>query len=569
MMIPEAWQKNELMPENKRAFYEYHSCLMEPWDGPASIAFTDGKYIGAVLDRNGLRPSRYYLTHDDRVIMASEVGVVPIDPKNVKAKGRLAARPHVPGRLRARPARSRRRAQERVRESQAVRRVARRESDSVAQRRRGDQQRRRSTARRCCRACRRSATRSRRCTSCCSPMVREHRDPVGSMGNDSALAVLSDKPRMLYDYFRQLFAQVTNPPIDSIREEVIMSLECYVGPEGNLLESTPTARQRLRLRQPILSERRARRHQELEPSRLAHDDDRHHVRPQGQRRAGSSARSTASAAEAERADRRRLQHARAVGPRRRSGPRARQRVARVRRRAPSPRAQRRSARASASCSRPAKRARCITIACSSATARTASTRISRSRRSCNRATKVSSTTNTDIVGDYRQAVAQGHAQGHGQDGHLDAAVLQGRADLRGARPRRRGHRTLLPRHREPPARRELRGARARKRCGVTTLGYPADPADKLPVAAEPRRVPLAQRRREARVGSASDLLAASRSAARRQERVHSNSRRTSTTQARKAGALRGLLEFKTAAKPLASTRSSRQPRSSSGSAPAR
>ena len=94
MMIPEAWQKNELMPENKRAFYEYHSCLMEPWDGPASIAFTDGKYIGAVLDRNGLRPSRYYLTHDDRVIMASEVGVVPIDPANVKAKGRLE-----PGRM--------------------------------------------------------------------------------------------------------------------------------------------------------------------------------------------------------------------------------------------------------------------------------------------------------------------------------------------------------------------------------------------------------------------------------------------------------------------------------------
>ena len=94
MMIPEAWQKNELMPENKRAFYEYHSCLMEPWDGPASIAFTDGKCIGAVLDRNGLRPSRYYLTHDDRVIMASEVGVVPIDPANVKAKGRLE-----PGRM--------------------------------------------------------------------------------------------------------------------------------------------------------------------------------------------------------------------------------------------------------------------------------------------------------------------------------------------------------------------------------------------------------------------------------------------------------------------------------------
>jgi glutamate synthase (NADPH) large chain len=92
MMIPEAWQKHESMPEDKRAFYEYHSCLMEPWDGPASIAFTDGKYIGAVLDRNGLRPSRYYLTHDDRVIMASEVGVLPVDPANVKERAPAAGR---------------------------------------------------------------------------------------------------------------------------------------------------------------------------------------------------------------------------------------------------------------------------------------------------------------------------------------------------------------------------------------------------------------------------------------------------------------------------------------------
>ena len=116
MMIPEAWQKNELMPANKRAFYEYHSCLMEPWDGPASIAFTDGKYIGAVLDRNGLRPSRYYLTHDDRVIMASEVGVLPIDPEQRQGEGPAAARPHVPDRLRARPHHARRGDQERVRE---------------------------------------------------------------------------------------------------------------------------------------------------------------------------------------------------------------------------------------------------------------------------------------------------------------------------------------------------------------------------------------------------------------------------------------------------------------------
>ena len=252
MMIPEAWQKNELMPENKRAFYEYHSCLMEPWDGPASIAFTDGKYIGAVLDRNGLRPSRYYLTHDDRVIMASEVGVVPIDPANVKAKGRLE-----PGRMflvdfeRGRL----------VPDDELKNEFANRqpygewlEANRIPLRQVAGHAQEPTVDR---------ATLVPRMQAfgytietmhfMLQPMVREHRDPVGSMGNDSTLAVLSDKPRMLYDYFRQLFAQVTNPPIDSIREEVIMSLECYVGPERNLLESTPRHAERLRFRQPMLS----------------------------------------------------------------------------------------------------------------------------------------------------------------------------------------------------------------------------------------------------------------------------------------------------------------------------
>ncbi len=252
MMIPEAWQKNELMPENKRAFYEYHSCLMEPWDGPASIAFTDGKYIGAVLDRNGLRPSRYYLTHDDRVIMASEVGVVPIDPDNVKAKGRLE-----PGRMFLVDfERGRLVPDDELKNDFANRKPYGEwlEANCIPLRQIAAEARDPEIDR---------ATLLPRLQAfgytietlhfMLQPMVREHRDPVGSMGNDSTLAVLSDKPRMLYDYFRQLFAQVTNPPIDSIREEVIMSLECYVGPEGNLLESTPKHAERLRFRQPILS----------------------------------------------------------------------------------------------------------------------------------------------------------------------------------------------------------------------------------------------------------------------------------------------------------------------------
>jgi glutamate synthase (NADPH) large chain len=252
MMVPEAWQKNDLMPANKRAFYEFHSCVMEPWDGPASIAFTDGKYIGAVLDRNGLRPSRYYLTHDDRVIMASEVGVVPVNPANVKAKGRLE-----PGRMflvdfeqgRLVP-------DEELKNDFANRRpygkwVADQRislRDVVVQ---GGE-----------RAFDRESLIPRMqafgyttetMQFMLQPLVKELRDPVGSMGNDSALACLSDQPRMLYDYFKQLFAQVTNPPIDSIREEIIMSLECYIGPEANLLETSERQAARLRLRHPILT----------------------------------------------------------------------------------------------------------------------------------------------------------------------------------------------------------------------------------------------------------------------------------------------------------------------------
>ena len=252
MMIPEAWQKNELMAKNKRAFYEYLSCVMEPWDGPASIAFTDGHYIGAVLDRNGLRPSRYYLTHDDRVIMASEVGVLPLDPAMVKFKGRLE-----PGRMflidfdqgRLIP-------DEELKNDFANRlpfqdwlrsqRVTLKEivADATASPLDEDTLLPRMRA---------FGYTTETMQFMLQPLIEQLRDPVGSMGNDSALACLSDQPRMLYDYFKQLFAQVTNPPIDSIREEIIMSLECYIGPEGNLLDTSEKHCHRIRLRHPILT----------------------------------------------------------------------------------------------------------------------------------------------------------------------------------------------------------------------------------------------------------------------------------------------------------------------------
>lgn len=253
MMVPEAWQNHLTMPEDKRAFYEYNSTLMEPWDGPASIAFTDGKYIGAVLDRNGLRPSRYYITHDDRVIMASEVGVLPtIEPDNVKIKGRLQ-----PGKMflvdfdegRLIP-------DEELKSDFASRRpyakwiqdqrISLNDLEPENEAHGFD-----------------SATLLQRMQAfgytietmkfMLLPLIAVEKDPIGSMGNDSCLACLSDKPRMLYDYFRQLFAQVTNPAIDSIREEVIMSLECYIGPERNLLETTEEHAHRLRVPHPILS----------------------------------------------------------------------------------------------------------------------------------------------------------------------------------------------------------------------------------------------------------------------------------------------------------------------------
>ncbi len=252
MMIPEAWQNDPHMIREKRAFYEFHSCFMEPWDGPASIAFTDGQYIGAVLDRNGLRPSRYYVTHDHKVIMASEVGVLDINPADVKAKGRLQ-----PGKMflvdfsegRLIPDEevkkhicSRHPYDEWLREQamelselNAPEQIFGFDESSLISRMRAFGY----------------TTETVQFMLC--PMVEQKRDPVGSMGNDSALACLSDRPRLLYDYFKQLFAQVTNPPIDSIREEVIMSLECFVGPEANLLDVTPQHAHRIRVPHPILT----------------------------------------------------------------------------------------------------------------------------------------------------------------------------------------------------------------------------------------------------------------------------------------------------------------------------
>jgi glutamate synthase (NADPH/NADH) large chain len=252
MMVPEAWQNHQTMPEHKRAFYEYYSALQEPWDGPASISFTDGHYIGATLDRNGLRPSRYYVTKDDKVVMASEVGVLDIKPENVAYKGRLQ-----PGRMflvdfeqgriiddeeLKKDVAARRPYQQWVQEQRI--RLEELPKKTPAERITGQDLLNRMQA---------FGYTSETMQFMLLPLIKADKDPIGSMGNDAALACLSDQPRMLYDYFHQLFAQVTNPPIDSIREEVIMSLECYIGPEGNLLDTKAESCHRLAVPHPILT----------------------------------------------------------------------------------------------------------------------------------------------------------------------------------------------------------------------------------------------------------------------------------------------------------------------------
>ena len=252
MMIPEPWSGDPHMDPARRAFYQFHACLMEPWDGPAAIAFTDGKQIGAILDRNGLRPSRFCVTKDGLVIMASESGVLDIPPADIVRKGRLQ-----PGRLFLVDT-----VQGRIIEDEEIKRQLASERpyadwikehhlhledlpeapsvpvpdhETLLQRQiafgyTNEDER-----------------------IIITPMARDGVEAIGSMGNDGALAVLSNKPRLLYDYFKQLFAQVTNPPIDSIREEIVISAETRLGSEGNLLNPQPSACRRVEIKWPVLT----------------------------------------------------------------------------------------------------------------------------------------------------------------------------------------------------------------------------------------------------------------------------------------------------------------------------
>jgi glutamate synthase (ferredoxin) len=267
MMIPEPWENHESMSDAKRAFYAYHSCLMEPWDGPASIAFTDGIRVGAVLDRNGLRPSRYYVTKDDLVIMASEVGVLDVPPERVLIKQRLQ-----PGRMfLVDTEEGRIISDEELKQTVAKARPYRQWlethlvdfetlPDMLEEEPKGDHRvilKRQQVF----------GYTSEDVQMTIGPMAQAAIQPVGSMGTDTPLAVLSDQPQLLYSYFKQLFAQVTNPPIDPIREELITSTLVRLGSEGNLLDPQPGSCRQIKLQHPIL------RNAELEKLRqLDHAD---------------------------------------------------------------------------------------------------------------------------------------------------------------------------------------------------------------------------------------------------------------------------------------------------------
>jgi len=251
MMIPEAWEKHRTMSDEKKAFYEYHSCLIEPWDGPASIAFSDGTCIGAVLDRNGLRPSRYTVTKNDVVIMASETGVLEVPSKNVRAKGRLQ-----PGRMFLIDIeKGRIVGDDEIKSEIAARRPYRQwlaQNLTTIDRLPAPEKLRAKDPLPLKTRQQAFGYSMEDLRIILTPMAREGQEPTGSMGDDIPPAILSSRPRLLFDYFKQLFAQVTNPPLDAIREELVTSLVTTIGAEQDLLQETPLHCRQLKLDQPVI-----------------------------------------------------------------------------------------------------------------------------------------------------------------------------------------------------------------------------------------------------------------------------------------------------------------------------
>ncbi|MCM3719339.1 glutamate synthase large subunit [Fictibacillus phosphorivorans] len=249
MLIPEPWSENPHLEHERRAFYEYHSCLMEPWDGPTAISFTNGKQIGAILDRNGLRPARYYVTKDDYIIFSSEVGVIDVEEENILYKERLSPGRMLlidieEGRIITDNEIKKEMATEHPYEEWLTNGLLQLEEDDKEPVVNLEDIRRKQKA---------FGYTYEDIHKYLIPVITEGKDPIGSMGNDTPLAVLSDRPQSLFNYFKQLFAQVTNPPIDAIREKVVTSTMTLLGGEGNLLHPGPQNARRIRLDSPVLT----------------------------------------------------------------------------------------------------------------------------------------------------------------------------------------------------------------------------------------------------------------------------------------------------------------------------
>ena len=497
MMIPEPWSNHESMSAEKKAFYEFHGCLMEPWDGPASVAFTDGIRIGAVLDRNGLRPSRYYVTKDGLVVMASEVGVLDIPAERVLEKGRLQ-----PGRMFLVDT-----AQGRIISDDEIKHqiasaapygewlkdnlvslsslpapptVHAPDHETVLRRQEA------------------FGYTTEDLKVLVAPMAVDGVEPTGSMGNDAPLAVLSERPQLLYSYFKQLFAQVTNPPVDAIREELIMAVDTAIGPEGNLLEPTPTSARQITLPTPVL------RNAELEKLRHLNGVNGSHgfksitvpmLFKVADGRRWAQARHRGAAQALQRRHRQRAQHHHHLRPRPRPRQCADPGVARGVGGAAPP-----AARRVAHARRPGRRDRRAARGAPLLPA----ARLRRERdqpvpgvrdhpRHDPRGRAARGQRPREGRAEVREGRRQGHRQGLLEDGDLDHPELPRRAGVRGDRAQQRLHRRVL--HLDGVAHRRHRPARGRRR------GAPAPPA-RVPGSAAAdahagsrRAVPVPPRRR--------------------------------------------------------------------------
>ena len=438
MLIPEAWAGNPLMSDDRRAFYEYHAALMEPWDGPAAVCFTDGKQIGATLDRNGLRPARYLVTDDGLVVLASEMGVLPIPEEKIVEKwrlqpgkmllidleeGRIVSDDEIKQQLsNAHPYKEwLKRTQIVLEDLKPVQARESRTDVSLLDR----QQAFGYTA--------------EDLKLLMQPMAVTGQEAVGSMGSDTPISALSDKPKLLYTYFKQNFAQVTNPPIDPIREELVMSLVSFIGPRPNILDLEGTSRRkRLEVRQPILT------NEDLEKIRcIGHFEDRFDTktldityrcrarRLSARRRARPALRPRGSSGSW------RLQHHHPDRPHGRAGPHSDPGAARDRGRAQLPDPQ-----GASHLGRPRGRDRgepreIHHFACLAGYGAEAINPVSRlrdHRRHARRGELPEEVDEDEVDQALHQVHRQGPAQGDVQDGHLHLPILLRRADLRCGRP---------------------------------------------------------------------------------------------------------------------------------------